>query len=113
MIQRYFDSKICLKLYSLFYFAPSISGSTDNIAPIVSCPVDQQATVVSGNTAFVNYPAASATDNSGGVVRLIYSRTTGSSFPTGTTIVTVTGTDPTGNIGQCTFRVIGKFHKAV
>ncbi|XP_072024975.1 hyalin-like [Amphiura filiformis] len=79
------------------------SGGRDTTPPNVNCPGDQQGQ--GQGTCTVNYPQATATDNSGGFVRLSYSFPSGSSFPNGQTTVTVTGTDPSGNRGFCTFTV--------
>ena len=87
---------------------------TDTVAPVVTCPANQQANLAFGQAATgVNYPPATATDNSGGFVALSYSHPSGSSFSRGNTVVTVTGRDPSGNIGQCTFVVMGKFRSLI
>ena len=79
----------------------------DGIPPMLTCPPNQQVTAQQGQGgATVNYPPATATDNSGGFVRLSYNPPSGSFFSTvGPRVVVVTGTDPSGNIGQCTFTV--------
>ncbi|RMD70995.1 MAG: HYR domain-containing protein, partial [Bacteroidetes bacterium] len=78
-------------------------NDTEN--PTVTCPADQ---VVSNDpgmcSAVVNYPAATANDNCG-VSSIAYSQASGTSFPVGTTTVTVTATDNAGNTAQCTFDV--------
>ena len=70
---------------------------------MLTCPPNQQATGQNG--AIVNYPPATATDNSGGFVRLSYNRQSGEFFTIGPNVIVVTGTDPSGNVGQCTFTI--------
>jgi len=80
--------------------------AADTTPPVITCPANQVANVASnGISATVTYPAATATDNSGGAVTLAYSNPSGSTFNFGTTTVVVTGTDPSGNQGTCTFTV--------
>ncbi|XP_072018798.1 hyalin-like isoform X2 [Amphiura filiformis] len=83
-------------------FNVQLSGGGDTTPPNLNCPADQQGQ--GQETCIVTYPPATATDNSGGFVLLSY-RPSGSSFPNGQTTVTVTGTDPNGNQGTCTFTV--------
>ena len=78
----------------------------DTEAPVVNCPLDIQASNDAGLcSAVVNYPAATATDNCAGTPSLSYSHSSGSSFPVGTTTVTVTATDAAGNTSACTFTI--------
>ncbi|XP_072024978.1 uncharacterized protein [Amphiura filiformis] len=78
----------------------------DRIPPVVICPQNQQATASQGaGGAVVTYPQATATDNSGGAVQLTYGNPSGTFFSLGQTVVAVTGRDPSGNVGQCTFTV--------
>jgi hypothetical protein len=73
-------------------------------APVATCPGD----ITVGNdpdqcSAVVNF-TYSATDNCPGV-GVDASIASGSTFPVGTTVVTVTATDATGNVDDCTFNV--------
>ena len=65
----------------------------DNQGPSLSCP----ANVIQQNNRIVNYPPARATDNSGASPSINYSHLSGSQFPFGVTMVTVTATDGSGN----------------
>jgi hypothetical protein len=81
----------------------------DNTAPELSCPANITVFLPLNSTAIsmaVNYPnPAIATDNCGGSVNVSYSIASGSTFPVGTTAVTVTATDDHGNSTSCTFNV--------
>ena len=82
------------------------TSGQDTTPPNVICPQNQQISASPGQTSVpVSYPPASATDNSGQTPRLSYSRPSGSAFPLGSTFVTVTATDNSGNSAQCTFTV--------
>ncbi|MCW5907365.1 MAG: HYR domain-containing protein [Chitinophagales bacterium] len=70
----------------------------DAEAPIVTCPSD-----ITSCDPVVTF-AATATDNCG-IDTIIYSHASGSTFPVGTTLVTVTATDVNGNTSTCTFEV--------
>lgn len=76
----------------------------DTTAPRLTVPSDLEVTATSGAGAVVNYPAAVASDQVG-VTSLIYSKPSGSLFPGGTTLVTVTAADAAGNSRQGTFQV--------
>jgi MYXO-CTERM domain-containing protein len=52
----------------------------------------------------VSYPAATASDDRG-LASVEYSHPSGSRFPVGTTVVTVTATDTSSNRQQCSFEV--------
>jgi hypothetical protein len=79
----------------------------DTSKPKLTCPVDivvSASAVVGGQAgAYANY-AATATDNCGTPV-VTYSINSGSFFPLGTTTVTVTAKDASGNTTTCTFKV--------
>jgi hypothetical protein len=77
---------------------------TDDGAPTLDCPAD----ITVGNDpgqcgATVNY-SATVSDNCAGVT-VVYSPPSNSFFPVGTTTVTVTATDTSGNTATCTFTV--------
>ncbi|XP_072013725.1 uncharacterized protein [Amphiura filiformis] len=86
---------------------PTTTPPVDTTPPVITfCTPNQQATVsFTGQSAVVTYPPSQASDNSGGVVRLSYSVPSGATFPFGSTTVTVTATDPSGNTAMCTFFV--------
>ncbi|MCX6872425.1 MAG: HYR domain-containing protein, partial [Verrucomicrobia bacterium] len=70
----------------------------DTTAPVVTPPADLTVEATSAAGALVTYPAATATD-AVGVTDLTYSRESGTTFPLGTTIVTVTAKDAADNSG--------------
>jgi hypothetical protein len=88
----------------------SASGSftitvVDTTGPtFTSVPSDQVAEATSAAGAVVNYPAATATDLVSAVT-ITYSKDSGTTFPLGDTIVTVTAKDQTGNTTTATFKV--------
>jgi len=85
---------------ALVCFAP------DTQAPVVTAPANVTVANDAGqNGAIVAYPAATATDESGHAVTLTYTHPSGSSFPIGTTTVTVSGIDPAGNIASGSFTI--------
>lgn len=76
----------------------------DNIPPTITCPAAIRAVAVSGTEMVVNYAPATASDNCS-IPILTYSKSSGSSFPVGKTIVTCTATDAAGNTAKCSFSV--------
>ena len=77
----------------------------DNEPPSITCPANitvPNATNQCG--AIVTFPAPTVQDNCSGVTT-IYSPSSGSFFPVGTTTVTATATDQAGNQATCTFTV--------
>ncbi len=88
---------------------PTASAASSNIridttAPVVTAPANVTAAPTSASGAVVTYPAATATD-AVGVTSLTYSQNSGTSFPIGTTSVTVTATDAANNSGTANFTV--------
>ena len=78
---------------------------TDDEAPTVSCPSNISQTADAGLcTAVVDYTAPIGSDNCG-VASVVCSPASGSVFPVGTTTVTCTVTDDSGNTAQCTFDI--------
>jgi hypothetical protein len=77
---------------------------TDKQPPVITVPGDLTAEATGPTGAAVSY-AASATDNSGTVSTFGCSPVSGSTFPFGTTTVTCTATDPTGNTATASFHV--------
>ncbi len=79
----------------------------DTTPPVItSVSADVSVTTTSSSGIVVTYPAATATDNTGGPVTITYSQASGSKFAVGTTVVTVTATDAYGNKTTKTFKVI-------
>src|SRR4029077_15276530 len=78
---------------------------TDNQNPVITCPSNLVLTADAGRCSRSNVTfAVSATDNCN-VTNLVSSPPTGSTFPVGTTTVTNTATDASGNTSSCTFTV--------
>lgn len=78
----------------------------DNTAPAISaCPTSD--IIVNGTScqSIVNWTAPSVSDNCGTVV-LTSSHNSGEVFPVGSTTVTYTASDDSGNTSTCTFNVI-------
>jgi Domain of unknown function (DUF5011)/HYR domain/Domain of unknown function DUF11 len=78
----------------------------DTEAPIISCPANVTAPESShgSGSAVVEYPAPTASDNSGQVT-VTTDHDSGTTFPVGTTTVTATATDAAGHTATCTFTV--------
>jgi uncharacterized repeat protein (TIGR01451 family) len=78
----------------------------DTEGPTITCPANVTAPESShgSGSAIVNFPAPTATDNSG-FVTVTTNPVNGSSFPVGTTTVTATATDAAGHTATCTFTV--------
>lgn len=78
----------------------------DTISPVINCPVNQSEPGDANCFAILgNYVAlASATDNCSGVINYAQSPAAGTSF-SGTTTVTITATDASGNSKSCNFDV--------
>jgi hypothetical protein len=78
----------------------------DTQSPSIVCPSNITAlTAATGNNCVVvNYPAATAEDNCGSV-NVACTPSSGSCFPVGTTTVTCTATDSSGNKTSCGFTV--------
>jgi formylglycine-generating enzyme len=82
----------------------SATGVVDTVPPVLSVGAAVNVNSMSANGAAVTFSGASATDNIGTPV-LTYSPASGSTFPVGTTTVTVTATDSVGNKVSGTFKV--------
>jgi hypothetical protein len=75
----------------------------DNTNPVITCPANMTVIAPSGQcTAEVNFNV-SATDNCSATVTV--TPASGSTFNVGTTTVTGTATDPSGNTATCSFNV--------
>ena len=79
----------------------------DTIPPVVTCPDDISRTIgiLTGGTT-VSFTEATATDNSGTATLASRSHSPGSFFVTGSTTVTYTFVDPSGNSASCSFQII-------
>ena len=78
---------------------------TDAAPPAVTCPSNIMANAPAGTcSATVNYTTPAGTDNCG-TPTVMCVPASGSSFPVGTTTVTCTATDASGNMGTCSFTV--------
>ena len=73
-------------------------------APTLTCPANVSISTEAAEGARVDYPAATATASLGTAV-LSYSQASGTVFPVGTHVVTVSATDTGGRRSQCTFSV--------
>ncbi|RKI75240.1 HYR domain-containing protein [Corallococcus sp. AB049A] len=76
----------------------------DTTEPVVTCPSLVQKEDAPPEGLAVDYPAAIAQD-AVSVPTLSYSHASGAVFPVGTTLVTATATDASGNSATCTFPV--------
>ena len=84
--------------------AVSIGVMIDTTAPVVAAHANVIAEATSAAGALVNYTAGSATD-AVGVTSLTYSQNSGTTFPIGTTTLTITARDAANNTGTGTFTV--------
>ncbi len=75
----------------------------DTQPPTVTCPPNQSV-VATGATTVVTFPPPTAADNCPGVT-VTCNPPSGSAFPVGTSTVTCTATDASGNTSTCTFAV--------
>ncbi|SJZ53391.1 choice-of-anchor A domain-containing protein [Sediminibacterium ginsengisoli] len=88
--------------------ATAVVTITDNTAPVINVPAAINKNNDNNvNGAVVNYTVTAA-DNSGAAPVLTYSKASGSVFPIGTTVVTVTAKDAAGNTSTATFNVVIK-----
>gem|GEM_PF-4575010 len=77
----------------------------DSQTPIIRCPANLAIVPPTGQTsAVVTYPAPSVSDNLPGVT-VACAPVSGSTFPAGTTTVTCTAVDASGNRASCSFTV--------
>ncbi|GMQ24093.1 hypothetical protein Aoki45_07750 [Algoriphagus sp. oki45] len=87
-------------------FTVTVTAEGDTEAPVINdCPTNITVSNDSGSCgAVVNWTPPTGTDNSGSVT-LTSNFEPGSSFPVGTTVVTYTASDPSGNSATCSFEV--------
>lgn len=76
----------------------------DTTAPKLTCPADISVTNAPPEGTAVDYPAATSSDLVS-TPAVSYSQPSGTIFPVGTTPVTVTATDASGNSATCSFQV--------
>ncbi|NND88553.1 MAG: HYR domain-containing protein, partial [Flavobacteriaceae bacterium] len=82
----------------------SVNPAGDTTPPTITCPSNIIQNNDAGNCGAIVTFMATATDNSG-TATVTYSQNPGTSFPVGTTTVTATATDPSGNTSNCMFTV--------
>ncbi len=78
---------------------------TDNQNPTVTCPANQSIAAAPGQCSATTTYSATAADNCPGVSAATCSPPSGTSFSVGTTTVTCSATDASGNSGSCSFTV--------
>jgi hypothetical protein len=81
----------------------------DLIAPVLSCPSNIEVNADQGTcSTVVSWNPATATDNCDAQLTVVQTGgpASGSSFPVGTTTITYTATDASGNVGTCSFDII-------
>ncbi len=79
--------------------------ASDTEPPSITCPADLSVPCSTERLVTVTYPPAIVSDNSDPAPTVTYSIPSGSEFPVGTTTVTVTATDASGNQSSCSFTV--------
>jgi len=104
--------------YTLTYTATDAAGNAatsvtrtvnvvDTTPPVISCPADI-VVYLPLNTPDVSMPVSytvTASDSCDSAVPVVYSHIPGSIFPVGTTTVSATATDDSGNASSCSFNV--------
>ncbi len=77
----------------------------DTVGPVVACPGDMTVAATGPGGAVVTYPAAMVSDVGDPEPVVVSVPASGSTFPVGSTTVTYTATDASGNSSSCTFTV--------
>ncbi|WNG17550.1 kelch repeat-containing protein [Cystobacter fuscus] len=75
-----------------------------NPPPVITCPADTVSEAVGPDGAPGNWPSATATDTDPTPPTVTYSPPRESTFPLGSTTVTATATDTSGNTASCAFQ---------
>ncbi|MDO8368789.1 MAG: HYR domain-containing protein, partial [Saprospiraceae bacterium] len=79
----------------------------DTIAPMIQCPasiaLDANGATCTG---IATFNMAVTADNCSATLNVTSSANSGQAFPIGTTLVTMSVSDPTGNMASCTFNVV-------
>ena len=108
-----FDSVVAgPNIVTITYTFSDPNGCTDSATdtyqditpPSIMCPADITVSNDPGQCDAVVTFMASATDSCPGTT-IVYAPASGSTFPIGTTLVTATATDPSGNTASCSFDV--------
>ena len=77
----------------------------DETAPVVDCPADVGVECSLAEGSIVDYPALVVSGECTGDIDIVYTPSSGTLFLVGTTTVTATATDASGNSSSCTFDV--------
>ena len=93
-------------LHSIYHVIVITIASNDNSDPVITgCPDDISVAIPSGSTRVaITWTEPTATDNSGTVISES-TRSPGDTFDVGTTVITYTFTDGSGNFAICSFSV--------
>ncbi len=83
----------------------TVSVRRDATAPRVTCPPTEVARATSVSGAAVTFPTPVAVDQIDPAPQVSLSQPSGSTFPLGRTVVTVTATDAAGHTSECAFDV--------
>ncbi|XP_011683081.1 hyalin-like [Strongylocentrotus purpuratus] len=94
--------------FAICSFSVTVAAISDNIDPVITgCPDDISVAIPSGSTRVaITWTEPTATDNSDSVVMFTTTNSPGDTFSVGTTQVTYSFTDGSGNDAFCTFFVI-------
>jgi len=85
----------------------------DVTLPTIACPADISVFTTNENGTAVSFSLPSGSDSCG-IASVVASPVSGSNFPVGTTVVTITATDNHGNSSQCSFNVtVGLNHAPI
>lgn len=77
----------------------------DTVRPVIACPEDIHVTADPGACGATVHFTTTATDNCTAAPVITWSHGSGTTFPVGSTIVTVTATDASANASSCSFMV--------
>ncbi|MEW6212929.1 MAG: choice-of-anchor Q domain-containing protein [Acidobacteriota bacterium] len=88
------------------YEAPLCTNGVDTFAPLITCPsnLTAKAPKPGSATVVVTYPPPMAEDNCS-LQSVVCTPPSGSAFPLGSTTVTCTATDTSGNTASCSFTI--------
>lgn len=85
--------------------ATRVVNVVDTTPPVLAAHANVSAVATSSNGAVVTYTAGSATDNAAAAPTITYSQNSGTTFPIGDTVVTITARDASNNTSTKTFTV--------
>ena len=77
----------------------------DNIVPVITVPADINVFATSAQGVVVSYTTPVGTDNCSATTAMTAGLASGATFPLGTTIITYTATDASGNTASASFNV--------